>query len=310
MIAAIARRLTWTGVVVLFAVSITFAILHAVPGDPARTLVGPHATEETLAHARKHHGLEQSLPAQYLRYLGQIARGDLGESYRTHRPVRDLLVEHTWPTLQLVLAAVMLQVALGLPLGAWAARGYGRWPDHAAAAVSVLGQAAPPFVLGTALLYLVGHRLGWLPVDGYGDGLIDRLRHLVLPAFTVAAFGIATYAQLIRTELHGALGQDYVRTARAKGLSERTVLWRHALYPVLPPLISAIGVDLGVLLTGAVVVESIFGWPGLGREALLAVLELDLPLILGVVISTSLAIAAINLLADLALLAIDPRGRA
>lgn len=309
MIAAIARRLAWTVAVVLFAVTATFVILHAIPGDPARVLVGPHASEQALAHARAYHGLDQPLPRQYLRYLVHIASGDFGQSYRSQRPVRSILADSAGPTLLLATSAVVLQAGLGILLGIWAVRRARRWPDRALTVASIVGLSAPPFVVATVLLYTVGFRLGWLPLNGYGSGPGDRLLHLILPALALATYGIAACAQLVRAELRTALAQDFVRTARAKGASERAVLWRHALRPSAPPIISALGVELGALLTGSVVVESIFGWPGMGREALQAVLELDIPLVLGVVIVTSIAIAIINLLADLAVLAIDPRGR-
>jgi peptide/nickel transport system permease protein len=310
MTAAIVQRLAWAALTLLFAVSATFAMLHAVPGDPARALVGKHASAEALAQARAYHGLDQPLPQQYARYLGHVFSGDLGQSYQSRRPVRDLLLDHAWPTLQLILAAMLVQLAVGVPLGAWAARRYRRGADRAITALSLLGLSAPPFVVGTVLVYWVGFRLGWLPINGYGDGVADHLLHLVLPTLALAIYGTAFYAQLVRVELLATLRQDFVRTARAKGLSERAVVWRHALRPSLPPLVSAIGLDLGVLLTSAVVVESIFGWPGLGREALIAVLALDIPVVLGVVVLSGAAIAIFNLIADLVILALDPRGRA
>lgn len=310
MIALVGKRILWALAMMWFAVTVTFAIIHVAPGDPARALVGPHASEETLADARRHHGLDQSLPLQYLRYLGQVARGDLGQSYRSHRPVADILAERAWPTLQLTGAAALLQILLGVPLGALAAARRGRRAERAVTGFSVLAMAAPPFVVATILLYAAGFRLGWLPINGYGEGGLDRLWHLLLPALSVALVSIATTALLLRAELRGALAADYVRTARAKGVSERGILWRHAMRPSLPPALAALGVDLGIPLTGAVTVESIFGWPGLGREALLAVLELDIPLVLGVVLACSFAVATVTLVMDLAILAVDPRTRA
>lgn len=310
MIALVGKRVLWALAMLWFAVTLTFLILRVAPGDPARALVGPHASEEAIAHARHHHGLDQPLPVQYLRYLGQVARGDLGESYRSHRPVADILVERAWPTLQLTAAAALLQLLLGVPLGALAAARRGRRADRAVGGFAVLALAAPPFVVATLLLYAAGFRLGWLPINGYGTGGLDRLAHLILPALSVALVSIGTTALLLRAELRGALAADYVRTARAKGVGERGVLWRHAMRPSLPPMVAALGVDLGIPLTGAVTVESIFGWPGLGREALLAVLELDIPLVLGVVLACAFAIATVTLVMDLAILALDPRARA
>jgi peptide/nickel transport system permease protein len=309
VIAAVLRRLGWCVAMVWFVVTLSFVILHAVPGDPARALVGPNASEETLAHARALHGLDESMPAQYLRYLGNLAGGDLGQSNRGHRPVREVLLERAWPTLQLLLASLLLQLVLGTALGAAAARYRDRWPDRVVSAMAVAAMAAPPFVVATVLLYVVGFQLSWLPINGYGEGLGDRLAHLVLPAISMSLYTISTTALLLRGELVTALGADFVRTGRAKGVSERGLLWRHALRPSFAPIVSIAAVDLGVLVTGAVIVESIFGWPGLGREALLAVLELDIPLVLGTVIVTSVTIAAVTLVADLLVMGIDPRTR-
>jgi peptide/nickel transport system permease protein len=305
----ILRRLAWCAAMVLFVVTVTFAILHVAPGDPARALMGPHATEEAMAHARALHGLDQPLPIQYLRYLGNLLSGELGKSYRSQREVSDILLEHAWPTLQLTFTAVIMQLVLGIPLGIWAAQRRRRWGDAAVTAGAVVAMATPPFVVGSLLLYVVGFRLGWLPIYGYGDGLVDRLAHLVMPAATMALISIAATTLLLRAELVATLNQDFVRTARAKGVGERGVLWRHALRPSLTPVIAIVTVDLGVLLTNAVVAESIFGWPGLGREVLLAVLDLDIPLVLGVVILTSVTIAITSLLVDLVILAVDPRTR-
>jgi peptide/nickel transport system permease protein len=305
----IGKRLAWSGALVLFVVTVAFAILHLAPGDPARALVGPHATEETLAHARALHGLDRSLPAQYVRYLGNVLTGELGISYRDRRPVSEVLLDHLWPTFQLALAAVLLQLLLGIPLGALAARYRRRWPDHLISTGALLALASPPFVVGGLLLYVAGFRLGWLPINGYGEGFVDRLAHLILPASTIAIGTIAATTQLLRAELSEALAQDYIRTARAKGVSERGVVWRHALRPSLAPVVAVASIDLGWLITGAVVAESIFGWPGLGREALLAVLDLDIPLVLGLVIVTSATVALSTLLFDLLTLAIDPRTR-
>jgi peptide/nickel transport system permease protein len=309
VIVLLGKRLAWCAALVLFVVTIAFVILHLTPGDPARALVGPHATEETLAHARALHGLDRSLPAQYVRYLGNVLTGELGISYRNHRPVIEVLREHLWPTFQLILAAVFLQLLLGIPLGALAARYRRRWPDRLISAGSLVALAAPPFVVGTVLLYVAGFRLGWLPINGYGEGFFDRLAHLVLPTFTIVLGGLASTVQLLRTELIDALAEDYSRTARAKGVGERGVVWRHALRPSLSPVMASTSIDLGWLITGAVVAESIFGWPGLGREALLAVLDLDIPLVLGLVIVTSVTVALSTLLFDLLTLAIDPRTR-
>jgi peptide/nickel transport system permease protein len=309
MTAYVLRRLAWTVLVVWFVVSATFLMVLAIPAEPARALLGPHASAEAIERVRAEYCLDGSVAEQYGCYVVRIARGDLGESYRTHRPVKAVIADRVWPTVQLTLAALVLQLALGIPLGLWAASRRGSWPDRAASVISLLGQSAPTFFIGTLLLYVFAYGLGWFPLGGYGDGLLGRLHHLVLPAFTLAALGIAYYARLVRSEVLEQLDTDYIRTARAKGLSERRVLTRHALRTVAAPLTTLIGLDVGVMLGGAVVTESIFAWPGLGREVLQAVLEVDIPLILGVVLVSAFAIALANLLADLLAAKLDPRLR-
>jgi peptide/nickel transport system permease protein len=303
------RRIGWAIVVAWFVATLTFLVVAAIPADPAHLLLGPHATAESLARARAHYCLDHGLAHQYGCWLGHLVRGDLGESYRSKRAVTAILSSRLWPTLQLALAAIALQLAIGVPLGVAAAIRRGRWPDHVAQLIGLVAQSAPPYFVGSLLLYLFGYRLGWLPLGGYGAGGWDRLVHLVLPALSVATLGVALYARVAREELIDALGCDYVRTARAKGLPERSVIGRHALAPALGPLVTLIGLDLGLLLGGAVVTEVIFTWPGIGREVMQAILELDIPVILGVVLASALAIAVVNLVVDLVHAWLDPRLR-
>lgn len=309
MIARVVRRLAWTLLVVWFVVTATFALQALIPTDPARTLLGPHATPEALVRVRAAYCLDEGVLSQYGCWLARVVRGDLGESFRSGRAVTAILADRLGPTAQLALAAIALQLALGIPLGLLAAVRRGRWPAHAASVLQLLGQSAPPFVVGTVLMYVVAYRWGWLPIGGHGAGGVDRLVHLVLPALTLAAFGVAYYAQVLRAELGETLAADHVRTARAKGLPERTVLLRHALRPALGPLVTVVGLDLGVLLGGAVVTEVVFAWPGLGRELVAAIAGADLPLIAGAVLVSAVAIALANLLADIVVLALDPRVR-
>jgi peptide/nickel transport system permease protein len=309
MMRYVLRRLVWTIVVVWFIVSATFAMIVAIPAEPARALLGPHASAEAIERVRREYCLDESIVTQYGCYVGRLAHGDLGESFRTHRPVASVIGERLWPTVQLALATLLLQLLLGVPLGVWAARNRGRWPDHATGLVALVGQSMPTFFIGTLLLYIAAYVLGWFPLGGYGEGVLGRLHHLVLPAMTLATVSIAYNLRLVRSELLETLGSDYVRTARAKGVRERDVVVRHALRAALPPLVALVGLDLGVLLGGAVVTESIFAWPGLGREVLQAVTEVDIPLILGVVLVAAAAIALANLLADLIAVKLDPRLR-
>jgi len=309
MIGIALRRLGWSIVVVWFVVTATFVMVSAIPADPGKAMLGPHATPDAIAKVNALYCLDQSLAVRYGCWVDNLASGNLGESYRSKRAVTAILADRVWPTLQLALAAILLQLLIGVPLGVLAAVRKGRWPDRAASVFGLLGQSAPTFFVGTVLLYLVAYRWEVLPIGGYGEGGWDRLRHLVLPAMTLATVGVAYYARMVRTELAETLTEDYVRTARAKGLPERAVVLRHALRPALGPLVTLVGLDLGVLLGGAVVTEAIFAWPGLGRETLQAILDVDMPVILGVVVVSAIAIAIANLVVDLVQLGLDPRLR-
>ena len=309
MIRTIVRRAGWTVVVVWFAVTATFLVTIAIPADPARALVGPHATAEALDRVRAHYCLDRGMVGQYGCWIARVARGDLGESYRSKRAVAEIIADRVWPTAQLALAAIALQLALGVPLGLVSATRRGSWLDGGVHVASSIAQSVPAFVAGTVLLYVAAYRWGWFPIGGYGAGGWDRLAHLVLPAMTLASVGTAYYARLVRAELIDVLREDYVRTARAKGLPERIVIGRHALRNALGPIVTLVGLDLGVLLGGAVVIEVIFAWPGLGRELLQAILELDIPLILGVAMVSACAIAVANLIVDVVQLWLDPRLR-
>ena len=305
----IVKRLAWTVIVVWFAITATFVMATMIPANPARALLGPHSTPEAIHRVEAYYCLDRGFAGRYACYVGNIVKGDLGESYHSKRPVATIIADHVWPTVQLALAAILLQLIVGVPLGVLAAIRRNRWQDHGANVVSLLGQSAPAFVTATLAMYVLAYRFGWFPIGGYGDGFASRLHHLVLPAATLAATGIAYYARIVRTEMIDVLGEDFIRTARAKGLRERDVVLKHALRNALGPLVTLIGLDLGVMLGGAVVIEFIFAWPGLGRELIQAVVEVDLPLILGVVLVAAIAIAVVNLLVDLVYLWLDPRLR-
>lgn len=301
------KRLAWAVVVLWFVISGTFALAYLLPADPVRAMVGPHGDPATVARLRARMCLDRPFVVQYGCYVGRIARGDLGESFRTKRPVTKIVGEKLWPTAQLALAALALQLLIGLPLGIIAALKRNRAADAAASVFALLGQSAPTFFLGPLFMYLLAYRFGWFPVSGYGEAGWDRLAHLFLPALTLAVTGIAYYARLVRAEMIEVLEEDYVRTARAKGLPRRTVVLKHGLRNALVPVVTLVALDLGVLMGGAVVTEYIFGWPGLGREAVNAILNVDLPIILGVVLFAATAILVANLIVDVVYALLDPR---
>lgn len=305
----IARRVAWAVLVVWFVVTATFLLVAALPTDPRLALLGPNAPAAAYERVAGLYCLEQDWLTRYGCWLETIASGSLGESIRTRQPVTEILADAAWPTIELALAALVLQIFIGIPLGIAAAVRRGRWPDRVTSAITLLGQSTPPFLIGTVLIYVVAYRWELLPFSGHGDGGLDRLRHLVMPALTLACFGVAYYARITRNELLEVLGEDHVRTARAKGLSEPSVVLRHALRPAAAPLAHLVGVHLGMLLGGAVVVETVFSWPGLGRVLLEAIHHADLPVIVGGVIVSAIAVAIANLVADLIGIWLDPRRR-
>jgi len=305
----ILRRLLGSLFVLWLVVSGTFVLAYAMPADPARAAVGPHADGATIERVRHAMCLDRPFVVQYGCFVGRLARGDLGTSFRTRRPVRDLVVERLWPTAQLGLAVVAANVVFGISLGVLGALYARRAMDRLIGLVTLTAQCAPAFFLGPLFIYLFAYRFGLFPVGGYGEPGLDRLLHLALPTLTLAAWGIAYYARLTRAEMLEELRRDHVRTARAKGAPERVVIVRHALRTALLPVVTLVGLDLGALLGGAAITETVFGWPGIGREAVLGVLNLDLPVVLGVVLVSAVMILAANLLADIAYAVLDPRVR-
>lgn len=299
-----ASRVMQSLVVLLIASVMTFSLIFLLPADPARLVAGPSASVQTVNSIRRELGLDQPFAAQYTQYLGHLLQGDLGRSYKQQSSVRDLLASRIWPTTQLMLGAIALELLLGLPLGIWAALRRGKWPDRLVMGFAFLGASAPQFWLGLSLVYLLAYGLNLFPLGGYGG-----LSHLFLPALTLGLGGAGWYARVIRSSLLEVLARDYIRTARAKGLSASRVVVRHALRNAAPPIISMIGLDIGVFMGGVVVVESVFGWPGLGRLVWDAIRVVDIPVIVGVVIFSAVIITLANLLADLIQLAIDPRIR-
>ena len=305
----IARRLLQS-VTVLIGVTLLVYVLLFQTGDPAFLSVGTDATLADVAAARRALGYDRPFYEQYATFLLGALRGDLGTSLRQGQPVVRLIVERLPATLELTLAALILALAVAVPVGILSATRRNSWLDQAAMLGAMVGQSVPVFFLGIILLWFFGGQLGWFPIGGRGDGTFaGELRHLALPAVTLAAFSMARNARLMRSTLLEVLGQDYVRTAWAKGLRERAVIARHALKNSLIPLVTVVGLEFGALLGGAVVTETVFAWPGVGSLVVRAVGQKDFPVVVGAVTLLSFLFVLINLIVDLIYGFLDPRIR-
>jgi len=297
------RRLSYSLVAFWGVLTIVFGLLH-ITGDPAALLAGDLGTADVVQQIRHAYGLDRPLPVQYLEFLGQIARGDFGYSYRQSLPVLELIGGHIGPTIELAVSALVVTVLVGVPLGVVAGANRGSALDTSAMLASLFGLSVPSFWLGLMLIVVFGVLLGWLPVSGYGG-----LHHLVMPALVLGSFEAAQLSRLTRTGLLEVLAEDYVRTARAKGLAPRLVLLKHALRNAALPVLTIVGFGFGRMLGGAVVVETIFAWPGMGRLGVQAVLARDFPVVLGTVVVGAAIFLAVNLLVDVTYGWIDPRLR-
>ena len=308
MISFLVRRLL-AAVFVLWVVMSGVFVLVNVVGDPARAALGEKASAEQLEGFRKKHGLDRPVTERYGAYLVDLATLELGQSYQDGVPVTELIVRRLPRTLLLGALAITFELVIGLLIGAFAALRRKSWFDTGVMAMSFVGISMPSFVVGLWFLDYFAFRLGWFPIGGYGVGLLDNVRHAILPALTLAVIGAATYARLMRSELIEALKSDYVRAARAKGLSWARVVTVHATRNALLPIVTLLSVSLRVLVSGAVITESIFAWPGMGRLAVEAISGLDLPVILGIVFVACAVVQVGNILADLTIVALDPRLR-
>jgi len=302
MIRYAARRIAWTVVVLWAIVTLTFGATFLSPIDPARSYAGLRASQQVIEQVREDFGLDDPLYAQYFRYLGRIFQGDLGRSFATDEPVREAIAGRLPETALLALAAAIVQISIGVPLGLLAALKRRTVVDRAILSFSLLGVVTPTFVLGFLLLYFFAFKLGWFPLGGSGS-----FGHLVLPALTLGVAGAAWYARMLRSTTLNILSEDYVRMARAKGLQERVVVLRHVLRNALGPIIAMIGLDIGVFLGGVLVIERVFAWPGIGDQAWRAITFNDIPMVMGTVLFAAFFVTLFNLLADLTNAAIDPR---
>lgn len=302
MVAYLLRRLVQS-VLILFGVSlITFALLFIVPADPARQIAGRSATAETVENIRVQLGLDQPFHVQYLRYISSLVHGDLGRSYLQKTEVSTLIASRLPATLLLMAGAIFSELVLGLSMGLLAAVKRGRRIDQVLMVASFIAVSAPQFVVGILLLYVFSVYLGWFPIGGYGS-----FSQLVLPSLTLGILGAGWYSRMMRSSMIDVLRQDFMRTARAKGLGPATVMVVHALPNAILPIIAMIGIDIGLFMSGIVVVESVFGWPGIGQLAWQAIQRIDIPIIMGVTLVSAVAIVIGNLIADLIAPLIDPR---
>lgn len=308
MIGFLIRR-TLTALFVLWIVMSGVFVLVNVVGDPARAALGDKASAEQLEGFRKKHQLDLPLGERYAAYLVALATLDLGTSFQDEQPVTALIARRLPRTLLLGALSLLFELGLGLGAGVLAALWRKSWFDTGVMALSFVGISMPSFVVGLWFLGYFAFRLDWFPIGGYGVGALDHVYHAILPALTLAVIGAATYARLMRGELIEALQSDYVRTARAKGLSMTRVVLVHASRNALTPIVTLLSVSLRVVVSGAVITETIFGWPGMGRLAFEAISGLDLPVVLGIVFVACGVVQLGNILADLAVVALDPRLR-
>jgi peptide/nickel transport system permease protein len=300
---------------VLFGVSIVlFLALHLAPGDPAQLLLGPLVRPDDLARLREELGLDRPLPIQYLTWLGHVLQGDLGRSIASHRPVLIEIVERFQATALLAGASLLISAVVGITVGVLAAINRGGWIDRASMVLALISMSTPSFWLGMVFIIVFSLVLGVLPGSGMisprGDGgVLDVLAHLILPALTLAAVPTAIISRLTRSSMLEVIGLDYVRTARGKGLSERRLVIRHVLPNALIGVATLVGIEAGYLLAGAVLVETVFAWPGLGSLLVTSILKRDFPLVQGGVMLIALSYVLINLATDLAYAYLDPRIR-
>ena len=312
MIRYILQRLFGMIVVMALVVTIVFVIVRVTPGDPAAVMLGPEATQQDIAELRTKLGLDQSLGLQYVYYIGQLLQGDLGQSIFLNQPVTSALAERAEPTFFLTLFSILIASGIALPIGIYAAYRRGSFVDQAATTLAMLAASIPSFWLGLILIQFLAVRLGWFPVSGYGgpgSTFVERMYHLALPAIALGVVSSALILRFTRASMLDVLGDDFIRTARAKGLGERRVVMKHALKNALIPILTIIGLTAAVLISGAVVTETVFGLPGVGNLVVSAVLRRDYPVIQGALLVIAALYVLINFAIDMLYLLVDPRVR-
>jgi len=297
-------RVLYTLPVLWLVVSVVFLLIHLVPGDPILQMLGEGAPPTDVAATRHAYGLDVPLGEQYIRYWQGVLRGDLGPSLRFNQSVSSLIAQRYPYTLQLTIAALLVAVLISVPAGVRSAERRGRWEDKLLSVISLFGLSFPNFALGPILILFFAIKLGWLPVSGSGTPA-----HLVLPAITMGSALAAILTRMVRTSMLEELGHDYIRTARAKGLPERTVVYRHALRNAMLPVLTVLGLQFGALLAGAIVTETIFSWPGIGRLTIQAIGNRDYYLVQGCILAIGLTYVLVNFLTDLLYSVANPRIR-
>ncbi|KAB2919388.1 MAG: ABC transporter permease [Hyphomicrobiaceae bacterium] len=312
MAAFVIRRILATIPVLGMVAVIVFLILRLTPGDPATLLAGDNATLAQIEEIRRHLGLDRSIVVQFVSWIGHLLRGDFGESFFFKMPVAALIADRIQPTLSLALMTLIFTIVIAVPMGVIAANRRGTWVDHAVMTFSVGGFSIPVFVLGYLLIYVFAIRLNWFPVQGFKSfdaGIRPFLSHLLLPSLTLSVVYIALVARIARASVIEVLNEDYIRTAYSKGLTNRVVLTQHALRNAAIPIVTVIGMGVALLIGGAVVIESVYNIPGLGRLTVDAVLSRDYPTIQAMVLLFSFIYVMINMLVDLSYAVLDPRIR-
>ena len=303
------KRLAYTLPVLWLVVTVVFLLIHLVPGDPITQMLGEGATSSDISALRHAYGFDQPLPLQYALYLKGVAHADLGHSLRLRDSVVHLIAQRYPYTVALSAAALFIGLLLAIPAGVWSATHRGEWQDRATGVLSLVGLSFPNFALGPILIILFSIKLGWLPVSGSGSG-VGFFTHLTLPAITLGSGLAALLTRMVRTAMLEELDQDYIRTARARGLREPTIVYRHALRNALVPVLTVVGLQFGSLLAGAIVTETIFSLPGIGRLTLSAISNRDYALVQGCILVIGLTYVGVNLLTDLAYTFANPRMRA
>jgi peptide/nickel transport system permease protein len=298
--------------VMLVVATVAFVLIHLAPGDPASIIAGPYAAPEDVAKLRHQLGLDQPLPVQLVRWYGRLLRGDLGDSIFLRRPVLEAIVERLEPTVLLTAWATLIAVLIGVPAGVLSARHHNSAVDQSFMALALLGLSIPNFLLGLLMILVFGVGLQWLPVAGYvplDSGLWPNLRSLIMPSISLGLVQSALIARITRSSMLDVLREQYILAGRAKGLDERVLVYKHALKNAIIPTLTVVGITFAILIGGAVVIETVFNIPGLGRLIISAVLRRDYPVIQGVVLLIAVAYTLVNLMVDLAYLALDPRIR-